>query len=92
MPERLAIRVTTAATCDAPNFIFRKRWRRSILPSDPSALRGIDLRQPLPPDGTYRSVASVRSSDDADHHVKAKLGSIEARSRPSARRAGRSEA
>jgi hypothetical protein len=42
---------------DAPSFILRKRCRSSILPSVPSALRGIDLRQPLPRDGTYRSVA-----------------------------------
>lgn len=28
--------------------ILRERWRRSSLPSVPSALRGLDLRHPLP--------------------------------------------
>src|SRR5207249_1374923 len=73
------------ALSEATAILFRR--------SEPSALRGIDLRQPLPPDGTCQSVARVRSSEGGDHHVSAKVrldrGPVKADSPPcGAKRSG----
>ena len=73
---------------DAPSCILRERWRRSSLPSVPSALRGLDLRQQFP----FPSFIGASTACDG-HNVstitqKPQRGSIKARSRPSAREAG----
>ena len=53
-----------------PTTILRERWRASRLPSVPSALRGLDARQPLPLlalIGASGSAAQLRLSAIVDH-------------------------
>jgi hypothetical protein len=60
--------------------ILRERWRSSSLPSVPSALRGLDLRHPLPFPGIYRSVGACDGHRMSTITQKPQRGSIKAHS------------
>jgi hypothetical protein len=47
-PLRAGCESYATAVAVAPELILRERWHASRLPSVPSALRGLDPRQPLP--------------------------------------------